>query len=226
MKYVVVRTSQMRFTINNLRVTFLPTDTSKGGVGPYDEDTDLFLPKIEARYDLKADWGVLNFIAGYQTYKAVNDVDPDQTINSWVVGLRGKFNLGRAYLNGSLTFRQNGSNYGSSSNVDENAAWAADSLDDAEAFGFVGALGYKVSNRVTLEASCGWVESKFDNRKGEDDSSAIGFLVKFTVAPGVTIQPELIFQDNGDGWGRTPTYEKVDQGESTILGVWWKIDFK
>jgi hypothetical protein len=43
------------------------------------------------------------------------------------------------------------------------------------------------------------------------------------MAPGVYIIPELIFQDNKD---RTDDGVNTDEGDATIFGVFWRIDFK
>jgi len=222
--YDVARTSQMRFTINNLRIAFLPTDTSQGGVGPYTADTDIILPKLEVRYDMKADWGVLNFIGGYQTYKAVDSFDQDKTISSWVAGIRGKFNFGAAYLNAALTYRQNGGNYGVWTTVNESATFDGNDVQDTTAWGGVLALGFKINDSNTVEASYGYVKSEFDlPGDWEDKKQAFGLMWKYTVAPGFYIVPEFIYQDN-----MSTTYSgfDTDNGDVTILGVWWRIDFK
>jgi hypothetical protein len=49
-------------------------------------------------------------------------------------------------------------------------------------------------------------------------------MAKITVAPGVYIIPEFIFQDNEDivvNGGPSK-----DQGDTTIFGVFWMINFK
>jgi hypothetical protein len=224
--YNVNRTSQMRFTINNLRIAFLPTDTSKGGIGPYNEDVDVRLPKIEARYDLKMDWGTLNFIGGYQTYKGVNDVDADKTISSWVAGIRGKFDFGPAYLGAGLTYRQNGSEYGAWTTVDESAKFDGNDIQDATAWGGTLALGYKINDSNTLEASYGYVKSEQDLAGNwEDSKQAFGLMWKYTVAPGFYIVPEFIYQDNKNTQ-RGNLVPEEDNGDVTIFGVFWRIDFK
>ncbi len=220
----VARTSQMRFTINNLRIAFLQTDTSKGGLPGYTSDVDVILPKIEARYDLKADWGVLNFIGGYQTYKAVNALDQDKTISSWVAGVRGKFNFGPAYLGAALTYRQNGGNYGAWTAINENAQFDGTDVQDTTAWGGVVALGYKINDSNTVEVNYATVNSEYDlPGTYEDKTQAIALLYKYTVAPGFYIIPEFIFQDNQE---TTTAGVDSDNGDDTIIGIFWRIDFK
>jgi hypothetical protein len=227
--YTVARTSQMRFTMGNFRLALLPTDVSKGGVGAYTEDTDTLFPKLELRYDMKADAFALNFIGGYQNYGAVNDADADVDINSWLLAARGKVNFGPAYAGLSLSYRQNGGNYGAWTNVDENARITASGSDveDTTAVGFVAALGFKLNDSNTFEASYGYVKSENDAGNMEDKAQAFGLMWKYTVAPGFYIVPEFIYQDNQDKKDQlaTPPGEN-DKGDVTILGVFWRIDFK
>ncbi|PLX53285.1 MAG: hypothetical protein C0611_05985 [Desulfobacteraceae bacterium] len=76
----------------------------------------------------------------------------------------------------------------------------------------------------TLEASYGSLKSEQDTAlDNEDDANALGFLAKITLAPGVYIVPELIFQDNKD---QVNDSLSTDQGDATIFGVFWRIDFK
>ena len=228
--YDVARTSQMRFTIGNFRIALLPTDTSISGVQgdttvEFTDDTDVELPKIELRYDLKADWGVLNFIGGYQTYDVVHDDGTDQSISSYVLGLRGKFNFGPAYLGASLTYRQNGANYGAWTTAYEQAVYDGRGIQDTTAMGGVAALGYKINDSNTLEASIGYLKSELDlPGTWEEDKTVYGLMWKYTVAPGFYIIPEFIYQDNGETKEEGEHY--ADNGDTTIFGVFWRIDFK
>ena len=56
-----------------------------------------------------------------------------------------------------------------------------------------------------------------------DEAVAWGVIAKITMAPGVYIIPELIFQDNKD---QTNDAVVTEQGDATIFGVFWRIDFK
>jgi hypothetical protein len=223
--YTVARTSQMRFTMGNFRLALLPSDVSEGGVGTYDEDTDSVFPKLELRYDMKGDAFALNFIGGYQNYKAVNVTDASVDVNSWLVAARGKTNFGPAYVGLSLSYRQNGGNYGAWTVVDESAriTAAGSDVEDSTALGIVAAIGFKVNDSNTIEASYGYVKSENDSGNMEDKASAFGLNWKYTVAPGFYIIPEFIYQDNQD---KKDLGGETDKGDVTILGVFWRIDFK
>ena len=229
--YTVARTSQMRFTFGNFRAALLTPDTSQsnaatGGLGAYTEVNTMF-PKLEVRYDMKMDAFALNFMGGYQSYEVENlATKQTEDIQSWVIGARAKANFGPAYVGLSLNYRQNGKNYGMWTDVSKEAAvFDTDGqLKDADALGYVAALGYKVNDMFTLEASYGSISSEQDTiANNEDDEIAWGLMAKITMAPGVYIIPEFIFQDNKDvTTGGTAT----DQGDTTIIGVFWRIDFK
>jgi len=250
--YGVARTSQVRFTMGNFRLALLPTDTSTAqGLISYNttdpvtgdpvyppvpdpentlQDSDVKLPKIELRYDFKFDQGALNLIGGFQTFdvKGFNDnIAYDESVTSWVLGARGKWNFGPAYVGASLTYRVNGANYGAWSAIagtETPTFTESGSLEDATAWGGVAVLGWKLNDSNTLEASYGYLTAEQDTPlDNEDDTSAIGLMWKYTVAPGFYIIPEFIFQDNKD---KTVNGVTTEQGDNTIFGVFWRIDFK
>jgi hypothetical protein len=223
--YTVARTSQLRLTFGDFRVAFLTPDTSSGGLAPYNEVNTMF-PKIEVRYDMKLDAFALNFIGGYQNYEIENlATKQTEDLTSWVLGARGKANFGPVYAGLSLNYRQNGGNYGAwTVSGKEGAVLEGTNIQDSTAFGYVAALGFKVNDMFTLEASYGSLTSEQDTiLDNEDDANALGFMAKITLAPGVYIIPELIFQDNKDEVNDSIS---TDQGDATIFGVFWRIDFK
>jgi len=223
----VARTSQMRFTFGNFRAALLSPDTSKLSPDPAFDNINTMFPKLELRYDMKMDAFALNFIGGYQTYEVENTTTKaTEDISSWVVGARAKANFGPAYVGLSLNYRQNGKNYGMWTAVSKEAAvFDTDGqLKDADALGYVAAVGWKLNDMFTLEGSYGSISSEQDTiQNNEDDEIAWGLIAKITMAPGFYIVPELIFQDNKD---ITTNGVTVDQGDATIFGVFWRIDFK
>ena len=124
-----------------------------------------------------------------------------------------------------MSYRQNGGNYGVwTVSTKETAVFQGNDLKDATAFGLEAALGWKISDMLTLEGSYAMLNSEQDTSlNNEDDVIVWGFLAKFTMAPGVYIIPELIFQDNKDVITNGVT---TDQGDATIFGVFWMINFK
>jgi len=220
------RTSQIRLTFGDLRLAFLQTVTWTTRPSPIFEETNIRYPKIEARYDIRKDTYALNFIGGWQTYE-IEDRDgtkESRDITSYVLGARCKANFGPAYFNLGLTYRQNGNNYDAwTVSGKERPVFQGNDLKDGFAWGAVAALGWKINDMWTLEASHGtlntWQDTSLDN---EDDAMVWSLQAKITLAPGVYIFPELIYQDNKDVINDGVS---TDQGDWTILGVYWRIDF-
>ncbi|MCJ7538459.1 MAG: porin [Desulfobacterales bacterium] len=225
------RTSQIRLTFGDFRLAFLQADTTNGGLATMTEVNTMF-PKIEVRYDMKLDAFALNFIGGYQSYE-IEDYNyatgagtrQSEDITSWVLGARGKANFGPVYVGLSLNYRQNGDNYGAwTASTKELAVLEGTSIKDATGFGYVAAVGYKVNDMFTLEASYGSLTTEQDTAlNNEDDGNVWGLMAKITLAPGVYIIPEFIMQDNKDVVNDGVSTE---QGDATIFGVFWMINFK
>jgi hypothetical protein len=236
MGYDVARTSQIRLTFGDFKVAFLSPDTSKtvpsgtNTVG-YSEVNTTF-PKVEVAYDLKVDAFALNFMGGWQTYEiedynqaANTGSKATEDVTSYVLGVRGHANFGPAYAGLALTYRVNGNNYGAwTVSAHESPIFEGNDLKDATAFGAVAALGWKVNDMFTLEGSYALLNSEVDTAlDNEDDATVWGLMAKITMAPGVYIIPELIFQDNKDV---KTNGVATEQGDATIFGVFWRIDFK
>jgi Gram-negative porin len=221
------RSSQIRLTFGDFRLAFLSTVTGWqwSPLGSF-EEANIRYPKIEARYDIRRDAFALNFIAGWQTYEIEdrNGTKETKDINSYVLGARCKANFGPAYANLGLTYRQNGQNYDAwTVSTKELAVLQGNDLKDATAWGVVAALGWKINDMWTLEASHGTLDSKQDTSLDNEDDAMIWCLqAKITLAPNVYIYPELIYQDNKSV---TTNGVTTDQGDITIIGMYWRIDF-
>jgi len=128
-------------------------------------------------------------------------------------------------VKGLVNYRQNGGNYGLWSVVNETAQWNGSDFDDATAIGYSAVIGYKFSDKVTVEAAYAASSSENDDAAGdpEDDAQAFSLHLKYSPAPGVIIQPELIYDDRqeSDYIGADD-----DQGDALIMGVFWMINFK
>jgi hypothetical protein len=215
-------------TFGDLRLAFMQTDTTRqwAPLGSF-EEANIRYPKIEARYDKRIDAFALSVIGGWQTYEIEdrNGTKETRDINSYVLGARCKANFGPVYANLALTWRQNGGNYGVwTVSSKETAVLQGNDLKDATAWGAVAALGWIVNDRWTLEASYGVVDGRQDTSlDNEDDAMVWCLLARLTMTPGVYIIPELIYQDNKSVTNDGIT---IDEGDRTVIGVYWRIDFK
>jgi len=219
------RTSQIRLTFGNLVLAFLTPDVESKLEGYATTNTDRTLPRMEARYTLKLDPVKFDFVGGWQSYEVKDATDSEEDVDSYVVGINAKANFDCFYVTAALTYRQNGINYGLWTVVDEAAVYENGSVADAEAWGAQLTLGYKISDTFKIEAAYSQVESENDDQvlKNEDDARAYALLCNIKLAPGVSVQPELIYQDNQDKYVNGV---KTDQGDATIFGVFWVINFK
>ena len=225
--YGVNRTSQLRLTFGDFKVAFLTPDTSKTSPSATFEEINTTFPKVELGYAMKMEAFTLNFVGGYQTYE-IEDKDGTkrtEDISSWVLGARGTANFGPAYAGLALSYRQNGNNYGVwTVSAKEGAVFQGNDLKDATAWGVEATLGWKINDMLTLEGSYATLAAEQDtDLNNEDDVMVWGFLAQITMAPGVYIIPEIIFQDNKDV---TTNGVTTDRGDATIFGVFWRIDFK
>jgi hypothetical protein len=225
--YANPRVSQIRFTFGDFKVAFITPDNkhTATSLGTYGVDTDTTLPKIEAEYDLKIDPMAFQFVGGYQSYDGVNAVDDTKSVTSWVIAGAGKVHFGPAYVNLALSYRVNGANYGVWTAVDESATFVNGDFQDTKTFGGVAAIGYKVNDMITLEASAGYLSADYDNQGSREDTArSYGLLAQIHLAPGVMIQPEFVVLDKDKA--KDAAGVETQQGQETAIGVWWKIDFK
>jgi len=228
------RASQIRLTFGNLKIAFLTPDTS---IKPIDVDTlaevalldtDTTLPRIEVAYKLNLDPVTLDFVGAYQSFEVEAANGDEEDVDSYGAMVKAATNFGPLYMKGLLRWSQNGGNYGLWTHVDERAYWCDGDVEDVDAYGYAFAIGYKISDMITLEAAYAGSQSENDDIDGdpEDDTQAYGVLCKITPAPGVTIQPELMIHDKGDSDYQEYVTGDDDQGQQLRVGVFWKIDFK
>lgn len=225
--YLVARVSQIRFTFGDFKIAFITPNTSSDGGGPYTVDTDTTLPKIEVEYDLKVDPASFQFVGGWQSYDAVDANDDSKAINSWVLAAAGKVHFGPAYVNLAISYRVNGTNYGVWTSVDEAATYVTSKGDfqDTTTWGGVAAVGFKVNDTLTFEASASYEKADYDSQGSREDTArAYGVLAKVHLAPGVMIQPEVLLFDKDKV--KDAAGNETDQGKQTVIGVWWIINFK
>jgi len=225
--YANPRVSQIRFTFGDFKVAFLtPKDSaSLADAAPYNYTVETKLPKIEVEYDLKLDPVAFQLVGGWQSYDALAENEDSKSVTSWVIAGAGKVHFGPAYVNLALSYRVNGTNYGVWTAVNEQAQFDGNDFQDVKTFGGAVALGYKVNDMITLEASAGYLKAEPDNMgSAEDTARSYGLLAQIHLAPGVMIQPEFVVLDKDKV--KNAAGEEFDQGKQTAIGVWWKIDFK
>ncbi len=69
-------------------------------------ETELNMPGIQAKYRLDFKMGHLNFAGGYQSFEVLSGTE-EYTVDSYVLALGARLNLGKAYFKGNIWGGQN-----------------------------------------------------------------------------------------------------------------------
>jgi hypothetical protein len=188
-------------------------------------DVQYYLPKLEAGWGMGFDNFSFGLMGGFQTYTEEdvvslrngrrNDVD----VTSWVLGAQASFNIGPAYIRGSVSYDENGGNAGW---LSTSAYWDGDDdVKDSNVTQAALVAGFKMSDMLSFEGGFGY--SNLDSDEAAwDDFSPWSAYVNATVglAPGVYIIPEIGYFDYDDN-----PISGDDQGNTFYAGAKWQIDF-
>jgi len=223
------RKPQLRLNMSGLKVALIPAQVS--GVN---SSTDVVLPKIEISYDMSMDTMSFGGFGGYQTYSVVTG-GQDYDVDSWVFGLRGKFNFGPAYINATGFYAKNASQYGigvRGTDIVDTASiqvYSANSTEDATTYAGALVIGSKFNDMVAIEAGIGYIHSEVDdptpgsNVTAETAVTAYYVQLPITLAPGVFIVPEISIFDLGDL--EITGDPNIDQGQVAWYGAKFQINF-
>lgn len=224
------RKDMVRFTMvgGALKLAFIETNIgSTGGAA----DTDVILPKIEARFDLPlGDTGRLAFMGGFNSY-SIQDAagDNDETVNSYILGIMGAHNFGAMYFNWDAFWATNYGEYGlgnewflaapqSYANINADL-----SVDDSTTYGALAAFGMGFSDMMSMELGIGYrVDDNEDlaaTIEDPDNILSMYFQLPITVAAGFSIVPEVgYYMGMDDGVGG-------DDPDIMYLGAKWQMNF-
>ncbi|MBW1777484.1 MAG: hypothetical protein JRJ54_07820 [Deltaproteobacteria bacterium] len=184
-----------------------------------DGDVDYTIPKIEASYVFSADKFKLGAVGGYNAYDVEASSAGDYDVTSYVVGAFGQFNFGPAYVNANVWMGQNAGNYGLWNSGADDAVLNGSTVEDTDSLGFLGVVGFKVSDMLSFEGGYGQVSNDNDTFAQEDETAAFYVQAVLKPAKGVKIIPEVGFVDYmEDAAG-------ADEGDNTYFGAQWRVDF-
>ncbi|MCF8111127.1 MAG: hypothetical protein K9J85_06525 [Desulfobacteraceae bacterium] len=244
------RHPQLRLTFGDFEFALIEHNSDVQSYGA--DDVDFTLPRIEAAYTYKMDNITLRGIAGYQSYDIegyqLNGVDPyvyedweklgDESIDSYVLGLGGKFNFKPAYVNATISYLQNSNNYGNGDygtvsmyNVYTGQSILAavpkpDGFEDSTLLQGTLVAGYRVSPMVNLEAGLGYMSAEVDvapNVTAEQTSMIYYAQAWMSMSENVHIIPEIGVVDRGDLKVTDEDDEK--NGKMTYLDVSFRFEF-
>jgi hypothetical protein len=197
-------------------------------------EEDTTLPKLEASY--ANTWGPLEvtLMGGWQEWEGVAQVgntEREHDVESWILGLGLKLNMGPFYVNGDIFTGENLGQYQFTFQLGaDDAVYDAvnDTIHDNETIGAMIAAGYKVNDMISLEAGFGWNEHEVNwlpTLEQEDETMGYYLQAVITMAPGVTITPEIGKLDWKDIDWSGDVNQSIDQGDTIWVGAQWRITF-
>ena len=216
------REAMLQLTFGDFKVALVPTKQATDVVlGLTATSPESKIPGLEASYSMKMDNFSLKLAGGYQSYEAdLGAVSYD--VDSYVVALGGKVDLGAFYVGGNFYVGQNPGNLiflstGGDNGWDDGlSAMTATGIVDNDAWGAMIAGGFVVNDMFTVEAGYGFVETEYDIVGSTKDKAQAYYVQSvITLAPGVMVIPEVgVFDgdENGDS-------------ETTYFGAKWQINF-
>ncbi len=192
------------------------------------------LPSIQAKYKLDFDMGHVAVAGGYQTFELKSGTT-SHDVDSYIVGIGGRFDVGAAYFKGNVWGGQNVGNMadilvnGAIFSDAANAAaatldgdgfgfaqWDGTRVNDRDAFAALIVAGYAIREGLYIEAGYGHVETELD-LPGAINDDADTYYIQSTIflAPGVFLTPEIGVVD----------MQQTDQPKATYYGIKWQINF-
>lgn len=198
--------------------------------------TEVAIPQIQAKYQYDFDKGHVAIAGGYSTFDVLSGIT-DDTVNSYLVGLGGRLNVGAAYFKGNVWGGQNtgtladilvsGSLWSTLGNAGsgtfDGAGWGlaqwdvtTSTLTDKDCFGALIVAGYEIRKGLYMEAGYGYVSTELDTAgTTKDDATTYYLQATIFLAPGVFLTPEI---GKIDG-------EQDGQIDITYYGLKWQINF-
>lgn len=201
--------------------------------------TEVKIPSIQAKYKYDFDMGHVSVAAGYQTFDVVSGAN-SYSVDSWILGMGGRLDLGGFYFKGNVWGGQNvgnmadilvsGSLWSTRANAGsgnfDGAGWglarysdgtrATKELIDRDAMAGLLVAGYKIREGLYLETGYGYVSTELDQSGStKDDAETYYLQATIFLAPGVFLTPEI-----GRINGKDDTQVDITYG-----GIKWQINF-
>jgi len=211
------RRAMAQLSVANFKLALVqPVGSALGADG----DVDYTIPKIEANYVFSADKFKVGVVGGYNAYDVEASTDAgDYDVTSYVVGAFGETKFGPVYVNANVWMGQNVGNYGLYNSGADDAVLRGSTVEDTDSLGFLGVVGFKVSDMLAFEGGYGQVSNDNDTFAQEDETAAFYVQAILKPAKGVTIVPEVGFIDYKENAAG------ADEGDNTYFGAKWQVDF-
>jgi hypothetical protein len=168
---------------------------------------------------------MLEFHTGVQTEKFQDTlpagtfgIETDWSASTFILFFGVNLNVGPGYFQSNAFISHPPENNAHAPTSNE-TFFARDMLTDTTAKGFNAAAGYKLSNRVTLEAGYGYVEHDRNQTKFGEEAWAIYAQAILNLAPGVQVIPEIGQIDFDKNQPKKAT------ADNFYAGAKWEINF-
>ncbi len=202
-----------------------------GGAAP---STEVSIPMIQAKYKYDFSQGHVSFAGAYHTFDVVSG-GQEHDVDSWLVGMGGRLNVGAAYFKGNIWGGQNVGNqagilvnggiwssttYAGTGDFDGDgwglAQWTGTEVIDRDAIAGLIVAGYEIRKGLYLEACYGYVKTELDDPAFDKDDAETYYLQStIFLAPGVFLTPEIGIID----------MKQENDPEVSYFTVKWQINF-
>ena len=195
------------------------------GTGFTDGDIDVTLPKICVGYEIKAENLTVNPGIAYNTFSAVSKAASfDESINSYLIYVGGKMDLGAADLQANLHYGTNLGDFGitglpaaASAQLDSN-----NKVKDSTCYGGYLQVAFNV-DPATICLGYGYTQAEMDSSVGTnlktDAQNSYFVNAKVPIADTFFVVPEFSYYDN--------MKDAADNDEGTLMeiGLLFRMDF-
>jgi len=206
--------AEIMLTFGGFSIAFLDPDDDNA----YGASTQAIIPMIAACYKATFDMGEVQIAGGYNTF----EVDDDEDFDAYGIGLGTQLNFGAFGMFATFVWGQNMANLGAGTATENiyacSAAYDAvnHKFNDCESIGGTIGVTFAVNDMLALEAGYGYIHDEFDDGDyGSSIAQSYYLQVPITLAPGVTVTPEVGMIDE----------REAGADETIYFGAAWAIAF-
>jgi hypothetical protein len=236
------RQPQLRLTFGGFEIAAIEHHTNPTVAGLAGQDLDFTFPKFEAAYTLNTPMITVRPAVGWQTYETVTRVtggsETEEDVTSYLGALGIQLRFNPVYISMTGSYTVNAANYGINNfglGIAYNPTFAGNLLgarffdgdvEDSELIMGTFVVGAKLSPMLKLEAGMSYSSVEVDvSAAATAEQTAFIYYIQapLTVAPGVTMTPEVGMVDRGDL--ELDGAADADQGEMMYGMVSFRVDF-
>ena len=213
----------LRLSYGNFQIAAVAPDLTYNTPGA--SSTQVMIPAIEVYYKIPMNNWNIQMAGGYQTfdvYNAANQTGQSFSVDSYTGAVGVDVTLQAFTLAGIVHAGQNEGNLIDILPIDAGttfagySSFATGTIVDNESYGFNLIATYTANEMFKFETGYGYIKTKYDtSTAAKDDAKSYYLQSVITLAPGVTITPEI---------GRID-FKQATQDQITYAAVKWQLDF-